>query len=73
MAPDSLLLASALVAGTMAQTTSVMDLFLYEAEGENLQGSVISAAPGATTYFVNCAAGTDSSDVSEMRPVVALY
>ncbi|KUI69961.1 hypothetical protein VM1G_04924 [Cytospora mali] len=46
----------------MAQSTSVTSLFLYGTEGDNIVGSVMSVAPGATTYFVNCAPGTDSSD-----------
>ncbi|KUI53097.1 hypothetical protein VP1G_00330 [Cytospora mali] len=58
----SLTMASALVATTMAQSTSVTTLFLYGAEGDNIVGSVMSVAPGATTYFVNCAPGTDASD-----------
>lgn len=64
MMSKSLLLGSTLAVGTMAQTTSVMDLFLYAAEGVNIQGSVISAAPDATTYFLNCAAGSNSDYVS---------
>ncbi|KAL1851088.1 hypothetical protein Daus18300_012635 [Diaporthe australafricana] len=39
-----------------------MDLFLYDTDEGNFEGSVISAAPGATTYFVNCAPGTDGID-----------
>lgn len=59
----SLTLASAaLVATTMAQSTSVTSLFLYGNEGENLQGSVMAVAPGATTYFIRCAEGTDADD-----------
>lgn len=58
----SLSLASALVASTMAQSTSVTSLFLYGTEGDNLQGSVMAVSPGATTYFIECAEGTDASD-----------
>lgn len=61
-AARSLTLASALVATTMAQSTSVTSLFLYGSEGENIVASVMSVAPGATTYFINCAEGTDSND-----------
>ncbi|ROV87165.1 hypothetical protein VSDG_09981 [Cytospora chrysosperma] len=62
-AARSLSLASAaLVATTMAQSTSVTSLFLYGSEGENIVASVMSVASGATTYFINCAEGTDSSD-----------
>ena len=66
MYPRSFALASALVAGTMAQSTSVTSLFLYGFEGQNIVASVISAAPEATSYSVNCAPGTDGSDVSIM-------
>lgn len=58
----SLTLASALVAATMAQSTSVTSLFLYGQEGDNLQASVMAVSPGATTYFIHCAEGTDSND-----------
>lgn len=66
MYSHSLVLASALVAGTVAQSTSVTSLFLYGYEGQNIVASVISAAPEETTYFVNCAPGTDGSDVSRL-------
>lgn len=66
MHSHSFALASALVAGTLAQSTSVTSLFLYGYEGENIVASVISAAPEETTYFVNCAPGTDGSDVSRL-------
>lgn len=66
MYSQSFALASALVAGAMAQSTSVTSLFLYGYEGENIVASVISAAPEATSYFVNCAPGTDGSDVSRL-------
>lgn len=62
MVARSFTLASALVATTMAQSTSVTSLFLYGSEGENIVASVMSVAPEATTYFVTCAAGTDGSD-----------
>lgn len=62
MYPQAIVLASALVAGTAAQSTSVASLYLYDYEGQNLVASVISAAPEATSYFVNCAPGTDGSD-----------
>ncbi|KAL1865366.1 hypothetical protein Daus18300_007256 [Diaporthe australafricana] len=62
MFTHSFAVASALVAGTMAQSTSVTSLFLYGSEGDNIVASVISAAPQETTYFVTCAAGTDGSD-----------
>lgn len=54
MVTNSFLLASALMVGTMAQITSVMNLVLDTAESGNttFHGSVISAAPDATTYFV---------------------
>ncbi|KAK7731041.1 hypothetical protein SLS53_008843 [Cytospora paraplurivora] len=58
----SLTLASALVASTMAQSTSVTSLFLYGAEGDSIVASVIAAAPAATSYFVTCPEGTDSND-----------
>ncbi|KAG8162862.1 hypothetical protein KVR01_007340 [Diaporthe batatas] len=50
----ALFLASALAAGTIAQTTSVVGVFLntYEVGNITLQGSVISAAPDATTYSI---------------------
>lgn len=60
----SFAVASALVAGAMAQSSSVTSMFLYGYEGENIVASVISAAPDATSYYVNCAPGTDGSDVS---------
>lgn len=56
------LASSAFVAIAMAQSTSVTSMFLYGQEGENFQASVMSVSPGATTYFVNCAKGTDSDD-----------
>ena len=60
---SSLVAVCALMAATtLAQTTSVTSLFLYGFEGENIVASVISAAPDATTYSINCAPGTDSSD-----------
>lgn len=62
MSARSLALASALVASTMAQSTSVTSLFLYGAEGDSIVASVMSVAPGATTYFVTCPVGTDASD-----------
>lgn len=65
MFKHSFAMASALVAGTMAQSTSVTSLFLYGSEGDNIVASVISAAPQETTYFVSCAPGTDGSDVSD--------
>lgn len=54
MVTNSFLLASTLMVGTMAQTTSVMSLVddIAETGSAVLQGSVISAAPDATTYFV---------------------
>lgn len=54
MVTNSFLLASALMGVTIAQTTSVMSLVLDTAETGSavFQGSVISAAPDATTYFV---------------------
>lgn len=58
----SLTLASALVASTMAQSTSVTSLFLYGAEGDSIVASVIAAAPTATSYFVTCPDGTDGND-----------
>lgn len=58
----SLVLASALVVGSVAQSTSVTSLFLYGYEGENIVASVLSVGPEATSYFVNCAPGTDGSD-----------
>lgn len=66
MFAQSIILASALAAGTMAQTTSVTSLYLYGSEGDNIVASVISAAPDETTYFVTCAPGTDGSDVSSL-------
>jgi Co/Zn/Cd efflux system component len=66
MYSHSIFLASALAAGTMAQSTSVTSLFLYGYEGQNIVASVISAAPEATSFFVNCAPGTDGSDVSRV-------
>ncbi|KAI3396239.1 hypothetical protein diail_12383 [Diaporthe ilicicola] len=65
----SFAVASALAAGTLAQSTSVTSLFLYGSEGQNIVASVVSAAPEATTYFVNCAPGTDGSDVSN-QPII---
>ncbi|KAK7714532.1 hypothetical protein SLS63_011722 [Diaporthe eres] len=62
MYSHSFAVASALVAGAMAQSTSVTSMFLYGYEGENIVASVISAAPDATSYYVNCAPGTDGSD-----------
>lgn len=64
MYSHSFAVASALVAGAMAQSTSVTSMFLYGYEGQNIVASVISAAPEATSYYVNCAPGTDGSDVS---------
>jgi hypothetical protein len=62
----SIFLASALAAGAMAQSTSVTSMFIYGFEGKNIVASVISAAPEATSFFVNCAPGTDSNDVSRV-------
>lgn len=62
MSLRSLLASSALVVMTAAQSTSVTSMFLYGFEGQNIVASVVSAAPQATTYFIQCAAGTDSSD-----------
>lgn len=58
------LLAAALTLGTMAQTTSVMELFLDTDESRNatLVGSVISAAPEATTYLVRGLADSNCTD-----------
>lgn len=66
MYSHAFVLASALVAGAAAQSTTVTSLNIYGFEGENIVASVISAAPEATTYFVNCAPGTDGSDVSRL-------
>lgn len=66
MYSHSLAVASAFMAGAMAQSTSVTSMFLYGFEGENIVASVISAAPDATSYYVNCAPGTDGSDVSRL-------
>lgn len=54
MKAESFLLAAASTLRTMAQTTSVMELFLDTDESPNaiFVGSVISAAPEATTYLV---------------------
>lgn len=61
MSARSLLIASAFAATTLAQTT-VTSLYLYGFEGNDLVASVVSAAPEATAYFINCAEGTDSND-----------
>lgn len=54
MESKSFFLAAALTLGTMAQSTSVMELFLDTEEPRNATfvGSVVSAAPEATTYLV---------------------
>lgn len=61
----SVFLASALAAGTIAQTTTVMNLFLYSMELGNitLHGSVISAAPDATTYSITSVGDADCTQV----------
>lgn len=61
----SLFLASALAAGTIAQTTTVMDLFLNTLELGNitLHASVISAAPDATTYSITSVGDADCTQV----------
>lgn len=58
----SLIAVSALAGSTLAQTSSVTSLFLYGFEGDNLVASVVAAAPAATTYFVECATGTDATE-----------
>lgn len=60
--PSTLAVVSALAGSALAQSTSVTSLFLYGFEGENIVASVVAAAPAATTYFVGCAPGTDSTD-----------
>jgi hypothetical protein len=74
MVTKSFLLATALAVGTMAQTTSVMNLFLDTAEGSNitLLGSVISAAPDATTYSVTSLLDESCTDVRRTRPVMTV-
>ncbi|KAG8162637.1 hypothetical protein KVR01_007115 [Diaporthe batatas] len=57
-------LAAGLTLGTMAQTTSVMELFLdsNEDRGVIFAGSVVSAAPEATTYLVRPVRDADCTD-----------
>lgn len=54
----------------MAQTTSVMNLVLDTAESGNttFHGSVISAAPDATTYFVTRMPDADCTECENLLP-----
>lgn len=72
MVTNSFLLAPALMVGTMAQTTSVLNLVLDTAESGNttFQGSVISAAPDATTYFVTRLPDAECTEVRGARSVL---
>lgn len=74
MVSKLLLLATALIPGTMAQATSVMDLFLNSdtEQGDNsiYHGSVISAAPGATTYSIARVPENCTEEVREARHAI---
>lgn len=59
---STLAVMSALAGSALAQSTTVASLYLYGFEGDNLVASVVAAAPEATTYFVGCAPGTDSTE-----------
>ncbi|KAL2024511.1 hypothetical protein VTK56DRAFT_7554 [Thermocarpiscus australiensis] len=58
----SLLFAAGLAGLSAAQSTSVVNLLMPLADPQSLAGSVVSAGPTATTYFVTCPTGADSTD-----------
>ncbi|KAI0007327.1 hypothetical protein F4779DRAFT_592394 [Xylariaceae sp. FL0662B] len=58
----SLLFISAMAGTIMAQTSAISSLFLPGFEGSSLLGSVMTANPTMTQYFVQCAPGTDAND-----------
>lgn len=59
---STLAVISALAGSALAQSTTVANLYLYGFEGDNIVASVVAAAPAATTYFISCGPGTDSTD-----------
>lgn len=60
----SLVAISALTGMAVAQTSSIMSLFLPQDifDSQPLVGSVVAAAPTRIEYFVTCPEGEDSND-----------
>ncbi|KAK7756028.1 hypothetical protein SLS62_001971 [Diatrype stigma] len=60
----SLVTISALTGMAVAQTSTIMDLFLPKDifDGQSFVGSVVAAAPTRIEYFVTCPEGEDSDD-----------
>lgn len=61
-APSTFAVMSALAGSAIAQSTTVVDLYLYGYEGDDIAASVVDVSPQATTYLVSCPPGTDSND-----------
>jgi hypothetical protein len=51
----------AMATTTLAQASTTLNLFLL-ADNQTILGSVVNVAPTATTLFLQCPSGTDSSD-----------
>ncbi|KAJ5668714.1 hypothetical protein N7462_009784 [Penicillium macrosclerotiorum] len=48
--------------GLVAAESSVVSLFLFDADPQDLVGSVMAASAGTTTYSINCAADVEPED-----------
>ncbi|RAH72478.1 putative GPI anchored protein [Aspergillus aculeatinus CBS 121060] len=57
-----LLLGLAAAARLVSAQTTVTSMFIYDADPQPLVASVMGVAATATTYYINCPPGTDSSD-----------
>ncbi|PYH82420.1 hypothetical protein BO82DRAFT_353672 [Aspergillus uvarum CBS 121591] len=56
------LLGLAAAARLVSAQTTVTSMFIYDADPQPLVASVMGVAATATTYYINCPPGTDSSD-----------